>query len=255
MGAKRQNGKYPEEVHPFQTAQVMYDDKFMLMQQCIRDARQLHRMVTHFEYSNPEYGNKTEFGSWENYEKAVLELASTLFEERSRNPISQETFKTLMLAGSSATQTLADISMYHEEVLGLVENINKMTLEQKELEKSIDAQRHVLAEIKSRDFLVSTIGETNTNLLENTGFINLVGTNGAKYKLTKDGYIYKTVIKKRFLWGSKEKQVGFGIIQNRGGLPMNDAIATIYMHISRDSDRFDRDKACGAITIRGVNNG
>ena len=66
MGKLIHNGKRPEDAHPFDTAQVMYDDKFMLMQQCIRDARQLYTMVKHFEYSSQDNDNIT-FSSWENY--------------------------------------------------------------------------------------------------------------------------------------------------------------------------------------------
>lgn len=239
-------GKYPEEAEPFNTQVIMQDDKFLLMQQCIRDARELHIMVRHF--SNYD---ELHLAEWQQYEQDVLLLAQTFFRERIKNPVSQETMKRVMLASSSATQTLQDISVYHEELLVLVENINKMTLEQTQLKETIKSQKQEVADLRSVMFLTSTIGEVRVAALEKDGFINLPGTNGATYKLTKDGFIYKTITKSRFFRPPVEEQVGFGRIQDAGGLPMNDAIAIIYAHISSDSDKFDKDKACGAIRIRG----
>ena len=105
-------------------------------------------------------------------------------------------------------------------------------------------------DLKSRNFLIATMGQVNFDILEKNGHILVSGTNGGTYKITKDGHIYKTIVQQRFLRSPVEKQVGFARIQNAGGLPMKDAIATIYMHIVKDSDKFDRDKACGAISIK-----
>lgn len=243
---KSKDGKYAEEVEPFNPQVIMQDDKFLLMQQCIRDARELHIMVRHFD----NHGS-TLLAEWSQYEQDVLLLAQALFKERIKNPVSQETMKRVMLASSSATQTLQDISIYHEELLVLVENINNMTLEQTQLKEIIESQKQEVADLRSVMFLASTIGEVRVAALEKDGFIILIGTNGATYKITKDGFIYKSVIKSRFLRPPVEEQVGFGRIQDSAGLPINDAIAIIYAHISSDSDKFDKDKACGAIRIKG----
>lgn len=241
---RRDDGVYPEEETPFNQTIIMSDDKFLLMQQCLRDARELHTMLRHFN----KYNTIT-FSDWDAYERDVLSIATSLFNERVANPITQEAAKTLMLSGISTNQVLEEIKMYNKDLLVMLENIKELGTERETLMREIEKQETKLSDVKSRCFLLTTIGQVNYEALEKKGFIQVTGTNGAIYRIDNKGYIVKTVIKNT-LFGQKKEQVGFARIQNTGGLPLNDAIATVYMHIVRDSDQFDKDKACGAITIR-----
>lgn len=241
---KSDDGKYPEEERSFDQTIIMSDDKFLLMQQCLRDGRELHTMLRHFN----KYNNM-EFSDWGRYEQNVLDIATSLFNERVANPITQEAAKTLMLSGISTNQVLEEVKMYNKDLLVMLENIKELGMERETLMRKIEEQEAKLSDVKSRCFLRTTIGQVNYEFFEKKGFIQVTGTNGATYKIDNKGYIVKTVIKNK-LFGQERKQVGFARIQNTSGLPLNDAIATVYMHIVRDSDQFDKDKACGAITIR-----
>ena len=74
MGRIRHNGKYPEEINLFNPNVIMQDGKFFLMQQCIRDARELHIMVRHFT----NYDDSVVLDEWKQYEHDVICLAIIL---------------------------------------------------------------------------------------------------------------------------------------------------------------------------------
>ncbi len=143
-----------------------------------------------------------------------------------------------------------------------LKEINDLSIEIDKLDKKATKYR-------AKDFLISTIGEKNYISYMNNGYFDVIGTNGAIYRIAKGGYFSKRIIETKkgilykikdyiyseFLPGydSKKYYIEYqGIYQGKikpTVYPLEDAIAIIYMNIMKDSDRFDRDKACGTICV------
>jgi len=232
------NGKYPEDVRRINRSQILQDDKFLLMKQCIADARQLHKMLRHFE------GNSVTFSDWDTYEKTVTQIACTLFTERCKSPLKVKDLRKLILGFEDANQTLQDINERNKELLETLKKIDEAQNRLAKLKAEYRKMQEEIAEYQASRLLKDTIGEDDLLFYKHKGYIYAEGKNESIYKITAKGEITKFI----------KTDQGYvpewtGKVVKTGGLPMPDVVATIYMHIKRDSDKFDADKMCGEITI------
>jgi len=229
--------KYPEEERClFNYDRIMLDDKFILLQQCIRDGRELVKMLYQFSGREDYYvGLHGEKGA---YATIVMEIATLLFNERRDTPVNFDTMKTLINTVEASKQEI-------EETASIVETLGSLMQQKNELEKEIAENRDVLTQLRSKNFLKQTIGHVKYDEFMRTGCIQIKAKNGV-YHIYKDGTVQKI---KQDSFFSADGYQWSGRISNPGNLPINDAIAIVYTHIIADSDKFDRDKACGQITI------
>lgn len=209
----------------------MTDDKFFLMKQCLKDALKIVR-----EYIGEEYGSK---GNRLDTNTAQSAIATALFAERSKHPISQEDLKRLIMSGEEAASATEELKGQYEELNNIMNRLQQAREELAEIKKKIVSQH-------STNFLLETIGSENYHMLNDNGCIDIYAKNGGLYNITKQGGI-KKLKRHRFreVW-SEDWQ---GSIMNTHGLPMPDAIATIYAHILKNPNKFDKEKGCGNITI------
>ena len=104
--------------------------------------------------------------------------------------------------------------------------------------------------IRANDFLLKTIGAENHSFFLRHGYIEIY-TKKSIYRITKHGYISK-IPKKETLIQRLPYFFDDDISWNgrvNSNLPMEDNIAIIYMRIKSDSNKFDKDKQCGSISI------
>lgn len=231
---KNGKGQYPEECNSLELNRVLVDDKFLLMQQCIKDARELHFMTRHYDRG------WWYLSSWKEYERWIGDVATTLFNSR-RNPLRTEEYEKILLAGESAKEKLAEIQNQQKILSNLRVQIEEIRLQETREKERLQIER-------SENFLKATIGELAHEYLQEHGYFDVCGTNGKTYRLSLNGDIYK---KRRGIFGEKQKRIGE--LSVSGKKERNDAIAIIYAHIRRDSDRFERDKRCGSIHIKWNN--
>lgn len=238
LGNWEYNGKKPEECSDINTKGTMQDIHYLLMQQCLRDARSLYPLLMHFDGGSSPYLN-----SWGIYETNVITMAQTLFAERNKNPVTLDQLKQILAVGESTLETLSEVKFNNEESLHLIQEIEQLSTKRTHLTKEIETVQKNIAGVKSADFLRTTIGDSLYNQFVTTGILKISGTNGSTYIIDNQGDITKKVAG---LFGTSDKWQGK---IHPGKYPLYDAIATVVVHIREDSDKFDRDKKCGNISI------
>jgi hypothetical protein len=241
---KNKNDQYPEEVEVLDYDVTMSDNHFLLMQQCLKDARELYKMCQHFSGSN------IYISDWRTYEQCVVSLARELFRKRSKNPVTQKTLKKLLMSGEDAKQTFVEMAEGQKELLSIINDVRKNV---KLLEQAKREYKNTKIEIKqmkisakAKNFLRFTIGDKNMNILSETGRLEVLGDNGHKYVIHKNGIIEKK--SKGGLMGTFSDSWR-GKISDTSGLPMEDAIAIVYSHILEGANLFDKKKKCGNISV------
>lgn len=97
------------------------------------------------------------------------------------------------------------------------------------------------------DLLEETIGKVKMQQYLTKGYIDVLGTNKAIYRIYADGSLEKHVLRKKLLRYTCEIEWHGKIESPR--IPFHDAVATVYTHIIRDSRKFDIAKGCGEIHV------
>ncbi len=164
---------------------------------------------------------------------------------------------------------LDEINRRKEELNSIDAEKNSKVKEINDLSIEIDKLEKKAIKCRANDFLVATIGEKNYISYMKDGYFDVIGTNGAIYRITKDGAFSKRVVEKKKGILYKIKDYIYCILSPRYYIeryhkkssstfqgkirpavyPLEDAIAIVYMNIMKDSDRFDRNKACGMINV------
>lgn len=219
----------------------MKDNHFLLMQQCIRDARQLAKM---FQYVNAE--EQVGWEGWKEYWQTVREIAVKLFVIRSSDPVDLETMKTLLMASDSVSVEKEECLFLNKEVSEALQNLTATQQKIRETTEEIQKEKQVQTNLRSQNFLLSVIGSENLHELQTVGHIDVEGTNGSTYRIHDSGDI--DCFDQRKNWRRQETQN----LRWHGKIKspiINDGIATVYMHIRKNSKKFDIDKGCGSITI------
>lgn len=166
---------------------------------------------------------------------------------------------------------LEEINNRKNEIMHLQDYVNELKIQEENKEKEIinlDKEIKILdnkaTKIRANDFLRTTIGGENYLFYMNNGYFDFMGTNNSIYEITNKGIISKIKIKKglinrikgvmvalltMFLTGHQKRNIEtLGQIRAYN-YPLEDVIATVYMNIMKDSDKFDNDKGCGYIFI------
>lgn len=242
MGSIKKGELYAEQVETYDDNQCMKDDVFLLMQQCIRDARQLQTMTQHFD--NNDDGPYLE--SWENYETNLITLAKSLFDARINKPMNLADMKQLLMAADSSLQDKKECLQVNQELTEVVEQLNVKYKELSNTDVEIEKAKKTKINLRSQNFLLSVIGSENVKSLNQNGFLDVKGTNEATYRIHQNGEIDSFKITRDWRGNTKQELRWHGKIRTP---IMNDGIATVYMHIHQNSDKFDIDKKCGSITI------
>jgi hypothetical protein len=223
----------------------MIDEQYLLMKQCIVDSIAIHE----------KFGGD----DWE----GRFSDARELFKARLNNPMTMEVLEKMLTAGYNAEEALKEVEGSYGElgeiqkqiiektkelqkVLGEIEEL-KATIDGKK--KELDGLENVIQETrikaKAEDFLATTIGQKYAEKLKAEGRLDILVTNGAVYRVTEKGEVAKYT----------KNKIGSGFTRDWSGrvaitdMPMYDCVATVIVHIMTDSDRFDKDKACGSIHI------
>jgi hypothetical protein len=238
-------GKYAESFEPFDTSQIMRDDKFLLMQQCMKDARQLVRMTQHFGTNAGPY-----LSGWETYEKQVTSLAKTLFHARVKSPVNIEDIKALIMGTESVIETKEELLFLSKEVTDTLKLLSETQKKFDEVSEAVEKEKTLHVKLRSENFLLTTVGSSDYYKLQTMGYLDVKGINGAIYRIHADGKIDKFWLKQKGLLTkhTEQESAWHGKIVSCDN--MNDAIATVIIHIKNDSNKFDIDKACGNITIQ-----
>lgn len=171
---------------------------------------------------------------------------------------------------------LDEINNRHDEIMYLQSSIDELKIkkENKEkeiinLDKEIDILNNKATKVRANDFLRTTIGEENYLSYINNGYLDVVGTNSAIYRITNKGIVSKIKIKKGLTNRIEDIKVELSKIFSTNyhrkrkietwigeiidtNYPLEDIIATIYVNIMKDSDRFDKDKGCGHIYVNSI---
>lgn len=166
---------------------------------------------------------------------------------------------------------LEEINNRKKEIVHIQDYTNELKIQEENKEKEIinlDKEIEILdnkaTKIRANDFLRTTIGGENYLFYMNNGYFDFMGTNNSIYSITNKGIISKIKIKKglvnrikgamvalltMFLTGHQKRNIEtLGQIRAYN-YPLEDVIATVYMNIMKDSDKFDKDKGCGYIFI------
>ena len=174
---------------------------------------------------------------------------------------------------------LEEINNRKKEILHVQDRVNDLNIQREnkrkeiiDLDNEIEILNNKAVKIRANDFLRTTIGGENYLFYIDNGYFDVIGTNNSVYRITNRGKISKIKIKikkeglvnriKRIIaellkmlstnYYQKGKIEMFEGQVNTVNYPLEDAIAIVYMNIMKDSDRFDKDKACGEISARRI---
>lgn len=166
-------------------------------------------------------------------------------------------------------ELLIETGKLKKQILHLRDHLDELIAQKEDrkkeiikLEEKIKTLHYDAAKFRAIDFLRTTIGEENYFFYVEHGYFDVRGTNNAVYRITKQGKISKHKIKitnkvkhlisiifrREIPCEINAKPVFKGQIKN-GQYPLEDAIAIVYVHIMKDSKKFDIEKGCGDIHI------
>ena len=158
-----------------------------------------------------------------------------------QNCINYQTYQ--MLVRNSAVVTSEVYNSTLDELNARLNELEEIKKEIKLFKIELNVLKQQEITLKSNDFLRQAIGDAKYKLFKTIGYIELKGTNEATYHIDINGNL------DRFYTIFGRKVCNYhGRIDHRN-VPLDDAIATICLNIMADSDRFDKEKACGAITV------
>ncbi len=171
MGTYGKDGKYPEQIKPLVESQCMKDNSFLLMQQCLRDARQLQRMTEHFD----DNGDGPYINDWDDYERNIVTIAQSLFTARLQSPMNFDDMKQLLMAVDTTVQDKQECLAVNKELTELTTNLNKTYRDLADVEKDIEKEKTTQINMRSQNFLLSVVGSEMFNDLQNNGYIDVKG--------------------------------------------------------------------------------